>query len=269
MVILSKALWQYWKILAEDHHSIMPHGFKVRTLADLNLKPTKEMFSTEERDLDEMVEIFTVGKVLGRFEGEKNHGGGSTCDDDFYGLHFDLPSNDVLEHGQILVVLYNVSQRNLRKWTAGKFDLSVWPYISVWGNERGNFTPKCNIFAHKLIFFRIFIGEHAPLKSLVFSYVFRFPSFGYIFEGAASLQAYKPVRSPAGHRFARNTNSKGSPPSQHYLLSAGIRHCFLCTQPSHCIRAPSIPLFRQPTGDHLQNSQSRKEGCSNIGGFSK
>ena len=227
------------------------------------------MFSTEERDLDEMVEIFTVGKVLGRFEGEKNHGGGSTCDDDFYGLHFDLPSNDVLEHGQILVVLYNVSQRNLRKWTAGKFDLSVWPYISVWGNERGNFTPKCNIFALKLIFFRISIGEHAPLKSLVFSYVFRFPSFGYIFEGAASLQAYKPVRSPAGHRFARNTNSKGSPPSQHYLLSAGIRHCFLCTQPSHCIRAPSIPMFRQPAGHHLQNSQSRKERCSNIGGFAK
>ena len=43
-------------------------------MADLNLKPTKEMFSTEERDLDEMVETFTEGKVLGRFEWERERG---------------------------------------------------------------------------------------------------------------------------------------------------------------------------------------------------
>ena len=84
-----------------------------------------------------MKETFTVGKVLGRFEGSREHY--SFCPDDFYGLHFDLPSNDVLEHGQILVVIYNVSERNLKKWTSGKSDPSVWPYISVWGNERGNF----------------------------------------------------------------------------------------------------------------------------------
>ena len=40
-------------------------------MADSNLKPTKEMFDTEERDLDEMVKTFTPGKVLGRFEWER------------------------------------------------------------------------------------------------------------------------------------------------------------------------------------------------------
>ena len=40
-------------------------------MADLNLKPTKEMFATEERELDEMVETFTLGKVLGRFKWER------------------------------------------------------------------------------------------------------------------------------------------------------------------------------------------------------
>ena len=45
--------------------------FQVRILADSNLKPTKEIFATEERDLDEMVKTFTPGKVLGRFEWER------------------------------------------------------------------------------------------------------------------------------------------------------------------------------------------------------
>ena len=106
-------------------------------MADLYVKPSKEMFATEERDLDEIVETFSLGKVLGRFKG-----GSRTrynfCDDEFYGLHFDLPSNNVLENGQILVVLYNVKLRNLQKWTSGKVDLSAWPHVSVWGNERGN-----------------------------------------------------------------------------------------------------------------------------------
>ena len=105
----------------------------------MNLEPTKEMFSTEERHFDEMVEKFTLGKLLGRFEGEggKHY---SACDDEFYGLHFDLPSNDVLEQGQILVVLYNVSLVTFQRWTSGKSDLSLWPYISVCGNERGNYV---------------------------------------------------------------------------------------------------------------------------------
>ena len=112
----------------------------MRTLADLNLEPAKEMFSTEERDLDEMVEKFTLGKLLGRFEGERGKHVYSTCDDELFGLHFDLPSNDVLEQGQILVVLYNVSLVTFQRWTSGKSDLSLWPYISVWGNERGNYV---------------------------------------------------------------------------------------------------------------------------------
>ena len=62
------------------------------------------------------------------------------CDDEFYGLHFDLPSNDVLEEGQILVVLYNVSLLAFKKWTSGKSDLSLWPHISVWGTERGKYV---------------------------------------------------------------------------------------------------------------------------------
>ena len=109
-------------------------------MADLNLKPTEEMFATEERDLDEVVKTFTAGKILGRFEGERGKHIYSTCDDEFYGLHFDLPSNDVLEHGHILVVLYNVSLPTFQRWTSGKSDLSLWPQISVWGNERGNYV---------------------------------------------------------------------------------------------------------------------------------
>ena len=62
------------------------------------------------------------------------------CDDEFYGLHFDLPINDVLEEGQILVVLYNVSLLAFKKWTSGKSDLSLWPHISVWGTERGKYV---------------------------------------------------------------------------------------------------------------------------------
>ena len=110
-------------------------------MADLYVKPSKEMFATEERDLDEIVETFSLGKVLGRFKGESRTRY-NFCDDEFYGLHFDLPSNDVLENGQILVVLYNVKLENLQKWTSGKVDLSVWPYVSVWGNERGNYVFK-------------------------------------------------------------------------------------------------------------------------------
>ena len=46
--------------------------WQVRTLADPKWNPFKEMSSTEEKDLEEVIEMFTVGKVLGRFEEEKN-----------------------------------------------------------------------------------------------------------------------------------------------------------------------------------------------------
>ena len=109
-------------------------------MSDLYVKPSKEMFATEYRDLEEMVETFTLGKVLGRFKGEGRGRAYGFCADEFYGLHFDLPPNDVLENGQILVVLYNVKLVTLKQWTSGKVDLSVWPHVSVWGNERGKYV---------------------------------------------------------------------------------------------------------------------------------
>ena len=125
-------------------------------MADLYVKPSKDMFATEERDLDEILETFTLGKVLGRFKGESKTRY-NYCDNEFYGLHFDLPSNDVLEHGQILVVLYNVKLRNLQKWTSGKVDISVWPHVSVWGNERGKHVGRALVtlvFSHNFRFAR-------------------------------------------------------------------------------------------------------------------
>ena len=82
----------------------------------------------------------TDGKLVGTFrrEEEKISNPGH-CDNQFFGLHFDLPEHALFEHGQILILMTNAILTFPRLDDA---KLLTWPYISLWGEEQGKIDKK-------------------------------------------------------------------------------------------------------------------------------
>ena len=89
----------------------------------------------------------TDGKLLATFRGEETNY--AQCyDDQFFGLHFDLPSDELFDHGQILLVMTNASTQN-RKEVINDAKLLTWPHISLWGEEtEGKTGSSADQFSH-------------------------------------------------------------------------------------------------------------------------
>ena len=86
----------------------------------------------------------TDGKLVGTFRRDDlpNNGKCAVTDDQFFGLHFDLPEHAKFEHGQILIVMTNARLTQSRREEVDDAKLLTWPPISLWGEEQGKIDKK-------------------------------------------------------------------------------------------------------------------------------